>query len=105
MRAALAFFGLEIEPLNWEALHNHPHTNVSLSCKVYLPLKGMSSPQVRDDFLTKSSNVQTIFDNIPVKDKKLFWIEAACLKLALCGNHHRLRIGVPLRDQMSRAFI
>jgi esterase/lipase len=28
--------------------------------------------QVRDDILTKPSDVQTIFDNIPVKDKKLF---------------------------------
>ncbi len=31
--------------------------------------------QVRDDVLTFPSDVQTIFDNIPVKDKKLFWIE------------------------------
>jgi hypothetical protein len=25
--------------------------------------------------LTKPSDVQTIYDNIPAKDKKLFWIE------------------------------
>lgn len=31
--------------------------------------------QVRNDFLTKSSNVQEIYDNISAKDKKLFWIE------------------------------
>jgi len=31
--------------------------------------------QVHDDALTKPSDVQQIFDNIPVKDKKLFWIE------------------------------
>jgi uncharacterized protein len=31
--------------------------------------------QVHDDVLTKPSDVQQIFDNIPVKDKKLFWIE------------------------------
>ena len=31
--------------------------------------------QVHRDFLTKPSDVQTIFDNIPVADKKLFWIE------------------------------
>ena len=31
--------------------------------------------QVRGDVLTKPSDVQTIFDNIPAKDKKLFWIE------------------------------
>jgi uncharacterized protein (DUF1330 family)/alpha/beta superfamily hydrolase len=31
--------------------------------------------QVHDDFLTKPSNVQEIFDTIAAKDKKLFWIE------------------------------
>ena len=31
--------------------------------------------QVHDDVLTKPSDVQTIYDNIPAKDKKLFWIE------------------------------
>jgi uncharacterized protein (DUF1330 family) len=31
--------------------------------------------QVHDDFLTKPSNVQEIFDTISAKDKKLFWIE------------------------------
>jgi hypothetical protein len=31
--------------------------------------------QVHDDALTKPSDVQQIFDNIPVRDKKLFWIE------------------------------
>nr|WP_315242232.1 twin-arginine translocation signal domain-containing protein [uncultured Flavobacterium sp.] len=31
--------------------------------------------QVPDDFLTKPSNVQEIYDTISSKDKKLFWIE------------------------------
>ena len=31
--------------------------------------------QVREDVLTVPSDVQTMFDNIPVADKKLFWIE------------------------------
>lgn len=31
--------------------------------------------QVRDDFLTKPSNVQEIFDTISSSEKKLFWIE------------------------------
>jgi len=31
--------------------------------------------QVRDDGLTEPSDVQQMYDNIPVKDKKLFWIE------------------------------
>lgn len=31
--------------------------------------------QVRNDFLTKPSNVQEIYDTISAKDKKLFWIE------------------------------
>jgi uncharacterized protein (DUF1330 family)/alpha/beta superfamily hydrolase len=31
--------------------------------------------QVRNDFLTRPSNVQEFYDNIPAKDKKLFWIE------------------------------
>jgi hypothetical protein len=31
--------------------------------------------QVRDDILTEPSDVQTMFDNIPVADKKLQWIE------------------------------
>lgn len=30
---------------------------------------------VHDDALTRPSDVQTIFDNIPAGDKKLFWIE------------------------------
>jgi len=30
---------------------------------------------VHDDALTYPSDVQTIFDNVPAKDKKLFWIE------------------------------
>jgi hypothetical protein len=31
--------------------------------------------QVRDDVLTHPSDVQTMFDNIPVAEKKLQWIE------------------------------
>jgi hypothetical protein len=31
--------------------------------------------QVRDDTLTEPSDVQTMFDNIPIADKKLQWIE------------------------------
>jgi hypothetical protein len=31
--------------------------------------------QVREDVLTFESDVQTIFDNVPAKNKKLFWIE------------------------------
>jgi hypothetical protein len=31
--------------------------------------------QVHDDVLTRPSDVQTIYDNIPAADKKLFWIE------------------------------
>jgi hypothetical protein len=31
--------------------------------------------QVRNDFLTKPSNVQEIYDTISSEDKKLFWIE------------------------------
>ncbi|HSS24928.1 MAG TPA: alpha/beta hydrolase, partial [Mycobacterium sp.] len=30
--------------------------------------------QVHDDVLTEPSDVQTMFDNIPVNDKKLHWI-------------------------------
>jgi len=30
--------------------------------------------QVRDDLLTDPSDVQTMFDNIPIKDKRLHWI-------------------------------
>ena len=33
--------------------------------------------QVRDDVLTEPSDVQTIFDNVPVADKKLQWIEGS----------------------------
>ncbi|BCJ55214.1 hypothetical protein Asp14428_66890 [Actinoplanes sp. NBRC 14428] len=33
--------------------------------------------QVRDDVLTRPSDVQAIFDNIPVADKRLFWIEGS----------------------------
>lgn len=31
--------------------------------------------QVRNDFLTRQSNVQEIYDTISARDKKLFWIE------------------------------
>jgi uncharacterized protein len=30
--------------------------------------------QVHDDVLTEPSDVQTMFDNIPIADKKLQWI-------------------------------
>ncbi|RQS89872.1 S9 family peptidase [Burkholderia seminalis] len=33
--------------------------------------------QVRDDALTKPGDVQSIFDNIPVADKQLFWLEGS----------------------------
>jgi uncharacterized protein len=33
--------------------------------------------QVRDDLLTRPSDVQSMYDNIPVKEKKLFWIEGS----------------------------
>src|SRR5271170_6334733 len=36
--------------------------------------------QVHDDVLTKPSDVQTIYDNISAKDKKLFWIEGTTLR-------------------------
>jgi esterase/lipase len=36
--------------------------------------------QVRDDMMTKPSDVQSIYDNIPVEDKKLFWIEGTTLR-------------------------
>nr|WP_119681740.1 alpha/beta hydrolase [Indioceanicola profundi] len=45
------------------------------------PAKSVSVPtflfQVRDDVLTRPSDVQAMFDNIPVADKKLHWIEGA----------------------------
>jgi uncharacterized protein len=31
--------------------------------------------QVHQDGLTKPSDVQAIYDDIPAKDKRLFWIE------------------------------
>jgi hypothetical protein len=31
--------------------------------------------QVRDDLYTRPSDVQAMYDNIPIDDKKLFWIE------------------------------
>lgn len=31
--------------------------------------------QVRDDLYTRPSDVQAMYDNIPIKEKKLFWIE------------------------------
>jgi hypothetical protein len=31
--------------------------------------------QVRDDLYTRPSDVQTMYDNIPIAEKKLFWIE------------------------------
>lgn len=33
--------------------------------------------QVRDDVLTRPSDVQSMFDNIPVPEKELFWIEGS----------------------------
>lgn len=36
--------------------------------------------QVHDDFLTRPSNVQEIYDTISAKDKKLFWIEGTNLR-------------------------
>jgi uncharacterized protein len=36
--------------------------------------------QVRNDFLTKPSNVQEIYDTVSSEDKKLFWIEGTDLR-------------------------
>ncbi len=36
--------------------------------------------QVHDDVLTEPSDVQTMFDNIPVNDKKLHWIRGTTLR-------------------------
>jgi hypothetical protein len=36
--------------------------------------------QVRDDAMTKPSDVQAIFDNLPVEDKELFWIEGTPMR-------------------------
>jgi pimeloyl-ACP methyl ester carboxylesterase len=33
--------------------------------------------QVRDDVMTRPSDVQSIFDNIPIEDKELFWIQGS----------------------------
>jgi pimeloyl-ACP methyl ester carboxylesterase len=33
--------------------------------------------QVRDDLLTRPSDVQMMYDNIPIDEKKLFWIEGS----------------------------
>lgn len=33
--------------------------------------------QVRDDILTRPSDVQSMYDNIPIDDKELFWIEGS----------------------------
>jgi alpha/beta superfamily hydrolase len=33
--------------------------------------------QVRDDVYTTPADIQAIFDNIPIEDKKLFWIEGS----------------------------
>jgi len=33
--------------------------------------------QVRDDVLTRPDDVQAMYDNIPVAEKKLFWIEGS----------------------------
>ncbi|WFE26998.1 alpha/beta hydrolase [Solwaraspora sp. WMMD791] len=33
--------------------------------------------QVKDDILTRPSDVQSMYDNIPIPDKELFWIEGS----------------------------
>ena len=40
-----------------------------------MKLLGSGLYAISADVLTKPSDVQTIYDNIPAKDKKLFWIE------------------------------
>jgi hypothetical protein len=42
--------------------------------------------QVRDDLLTLPRDVQAIFDNIPVEDKKLHWIEGSTRRLDGYGH-------------------
>ena len=36
--------------------------------------------QVHDDVMTKPYDVQAVYDNIPVEDKKLFWIEGTTIR-------------------------
>ncbi|OAT67866.1 hypothetical protein AWB85_12165 [Mycobacteroides immunogenum] len=66
----------------FEAVDREVQLNLSFTIDQLSPLeyaKNCQVPtfilQVRDDALTKSSDVQSIFDNIPVDDKELFWIE------------------------------
>jgi uncharacterized protein len=51
--------------------------------------------QVRNDFLTKPSNVQEIYDTVTSKDKKLFWIEGTDLRFEgynYFGRHPQLML-------------
>ena len=46
--------------------------------------------QVRDDIWTKPTDVQTTFDLLPNKDKKLFWVEGTSKRFDgynYFGNH------------------
>lgn len=49
--------------------------------------------QVRNDFLTRPSNVQEIYDTLSAKDKQLFWIEGTDLRFEgynYFGKHPKL---------------
>ena len=51
--------------------------------------------QVRNDFLTKPSNVQEIYDTLSSQDKKLFWIEGTDQRFEgynYFGNHPELML-------------
>jgi esterase/lipase len=55
-------------------------TSIGLAERAVIPkMKHVRTPtfiyQVRDDVLTTPDDVQTIYDTIPIEEKKLLWIE------------------------------
>lgn len=40
--------------------------------------------QVRDDLMTRPSDIQAMYDNIPVEDKKLLWIDGSTARRDGC---------------------
>ncbi|GAB2552959.1 alpha/beta hydrolase family protein [Nocardia heshunensis] len=77
----LEMMGLEDQ---FDVVDREVQLNLSFTIDEVSPIEDAKSRQiptfmmqVRDDALTKSSDVQAIFDAIPVAEKKLFWIEGS----------------------------
>jgi hypothetical protein len=80
LERALERFGIPL--VYMDDLNERIRLQTSFTLDQFSPVpwaKGVTIPtflyQVRDDFYTRPDDIQAMYDNIPIADKKLYWIE------------------------------